>query len=56
MHLSHEKMWIYGSLALTAVFFAVLMMLPSLTTFDNIGTPTSAGHKTVAPEPGHAGH
>jgi caa(3)-type oxidase subunit IV len=39
MHLSHEKKWIYGLLILTAVFFAVLMLVPFLTVNDGIGTP-----------------
>ena len=38
MHLSHEKKWIYGALALTVVFFIVLMLLPGLSTADSIGT------------------
>ena len=42
MHLSHEKKWIYGALALTVVFFIVLMFLPLLTVSDTIGTPISA--------------
>jgi cytochrome c oxidase subunit 4 len=58
MHLSHEKRWVYGSLALTAVFFVVLMLLPIFTTMDTIATPTGAAHHAVAPEPeaGHEGH
>src|SRR4249920_1517085 len=40
MHLSHEKKWIYGSLILTVLFFAVLMTIPILTTNNNIGTPS----------------
>jgi cytochrome c oxidase subunit 4 len=55
MHLAHEKWWIYGSLLLTAVFFAVLMLLPTFAGLDTIGTAT-----TVAPASGaageHAGH
>jgi cytochrome c oxidase subunit 4 len=38
MHLNHEKKWIYGALILTAVFFVVLMLLPSLSMADGIGT------------------
>ena len=49
MHLSHEKKWIYGSLILTVLFFAVLMSVPLLTTNDHIGTPI---HHAV---PAHAG-
>ena len=39
MHLSHEKKWIYGSLVLTVVFFAVLLAIPILTLADTFGTP-----------------
>ena len=39
MHLSDEKRWIYGALALTALFFIVLMILPNLSVADTIGTP-----------------
>ena len=39
MHLSHERKWIYGALILTVIGFAVLMLVPSLTVNDNIGTP-----------------
>jgi cytochrome c oxidase subunit 4 len=53
MHLSHEKKWIYASLILTVVFFAVLMMLPILSTADHIGTPI---HPPAAAEAGHEGH
>jgi caa(3)-type oxidase subunit IV len=42
MHLSHERRWIYGSLILTVLFFAVLMTVPLFTTLDNIGTPIKA--------------
>jgi cytochrome c oxidase subunit IV len=47
MHLNHEQRWIYGALALTVLFFIVLMCLPLFTTLDNIGTAvqaTSAEH------------
>jgi caa(3)-type oxidase subunit IV len=37
MHLSDEKRWIYGALLLTAVFFLVLMTVPSFTNMDSIG-------------------
>ena len=50
MHLSNEKRWIYGALLLTLVFFAVLMLIPSATTMDNIGTPVHA------PAAEHASH
>jgi len=39
MHLSYERKWIYGSLILTALGFAILMLVPSLTINDSIGTP-----------------
>src|SRR5216683_6645377 len=39
MHLSHEKKWIYGALILTVIGFAILMLVPSLTINDGIGTP-----------------
>ena len=53
MHLSHEKMWVYGSLVLTVIFFAVLMMLPMLTTADHIGTPIHAPSAVGGAEAGH---
>jgi len=52
MHLSHEKKWIYGSLILTVIGFAILMLVPSLTMNDNIGTPIHV----EAPAAEHAGH
>ncbi len=52
MHLSHEKKWIYGSLILTVIGFAILMLVPSLTIGDNIGTPIHV----EAPAPEHTGH
>jgi len=54
MHLSHEKKWIYASLILTVVFFAVLMLLPALSIADHIGTPIDA--PSPAAEAGHEGH
>jgi cytochrome c oxidase subunit IV len=39
MHLSHERIWIYGALVLTVICFFVLMLVPMLTTRDTIGTP-----------------
>ena len=39
MHLSHERMWIYGALVLTVLGFLVLMTVPMFTTKDSIGTP-----------------
>src|SRR3982751_4724259 len=52
MHLSHEKKWIYGSLILTIIGFAILMLVPSLTMNDNIGTPIHV----EAPAAAHTGH
>src|SRR3982751_3200997 len=52
MHLSHEKKWIYGSLILTVIGFAILMLVPSLTMNDNIGTPIHV----EAPAAAHTGH
>ena len=52
MHLSHEKKWIYGSLILTVIGFAVLMLVPSLTMNDNIGTPIHVERPAAA----HGGH
>ena len=52
MHLSHEKKWIYGSLILTVIGFAILMLVPSLTLGDSIGTPIHV----EAPAPEHTGH
>ena len=52
MHLSHEKKWIYGSLILTVIGFAILMLVPSLTLNDTIGTPIHV----AAPAAAHTGH
>ena len=52
MHLSHEKKWVYGALILTVIGFAVLMLVPSLTLNDTIGTPIHV----EAPSPAHTGH
>src|SRR5881409_2568135 len=51
MHLSHEKKWVYGSLILTIIGFAILMLVPSLTMNDHIGTPIHV----EAPAAEHAG-
>src|SRR6185503_14446981 len=51
MHLSHERKWIYGALILTVIGFAVLMLLPSLTMNDHIGTPIHV----EAPAAAHTG-
>ena len=52
MHLSHEKKWVYGALILTVIGFAVLMLVPSLTLGDTIGTPIHV----EAPAAEHTGH
>ena len=52
MHLSHEKKWIYGALILTVIGFAILMLVPSLTVNDSIGTPIHV----AAPAAEHTGH
>ena len=52
MHLSHEKKWIYGSLILTVIGFAILMLVPGLTIGDSIGTPIHV----EAPAAAHPGH
>jgi caa(3)-type oxidase subunit IV len=54
MHLSNEKKWIYGSLILTAFFFAVLKAVPMFTVKDGIGTPIH--HEAPAGSAGHEGH
>jgi caa(3)-type oxidase subunit IV len=38
MHLTHEKKWVYGTLVLTVVFFAALLLLPVITSLDSIAT------------------
>jgi caa(3)-type oxidase subunit IV len=52
MHLSHEKKWIYGALALTVVGFIILMTVPMFTLMDTIGTPAAA----IGSAASHAGH
>src|SRR3954471_19599160 len=52
MHLSHERQWIYGALILTVIGFAILMLVPSLTMNDHIGTPIHV----EAPAAAHTGH
>ena len=47
MHLSHERWWVYGTLLLTVVFFAVLLLVPLLTSLDGLGT----GSPWLAAEP-----
>jgi hypothetical protein len=43
MHLSHEKRWVYGTLVLTVIFFAALLLLPVMTSLDTTaaGSPWS---------------
>ena len=52
MHLNHERKWIYGALILTVIGFAILMLVPSLTINDGIGTPI----RVEAPAGEHSGH
>src|SRR4051795_13371673 len=52
MHLSHERRWIYGALILTVLGFLVLMLVPSLTMNDHIGTPIHV----AAPSAEHTRH
>jgi caa(3)-type oxidase subunit IV len=52
MHLNHERKWIYGALILTVIGFAILMLVPSLTMNDHIGTPIHV----AAPAGEHASH
>jgi cytochrome c oxidase subunit 4 len=51
MHLSHEQKWIYGALVLTVIGFTILMLVPSLTLGDGIGTPI----QVAAPAAEHTG-
>ena len=46
MHLSHEKMWVYGTLVLTVVFFVVLLLLPVLTSLDTLATGSPWGPRS----------
>ncbi len=52
MHLSHERKWVYGALILTVIGFAILMLVPSLTINDTIGTPIHV----EAPAAQHTSH
>ena len=52
MHLTHERKWIYAALILTVIGFAILMLVPSLTINDSIGTPIHV----AAPAGEHVGH
>jgi cytochrome c oxidase subunit 4 len=38
MHLNHEKLWVYGTLVVTVIFFLVLLLVPVLTSLDALGT------------------
>ena len=51
MHLSHEKKWIYGALALTVAFFFVLIFIPLFTTMDSIGVRNAS--QTMQPAATH---
>jgi len=42
MHLSNEKKWIYGSMILTVVGFAVLIFIPLFTVMDTPGKHVQA--------------
>jgi len=53
MHLSHERMWIYGALVLTVLGFLILMTVPSFTTRDSIGTPIHVEAPAAAHAPAH---
>jgi cytochrome c oxidase subunit 4 len=55
MHLNHEKAWIYGSLVLTAVFFAAVLLLPVLAGSNTFGTH-AAPWAMPAAAADHAGH
>jgi cytochrome c oxidase subunit IV len=53
MHLSHERMWIYGALVLTVLGFLILMTVPMFTTSDTIGTPVHVEAPAAAHPPAH---
>jgi cytochrome c oxidase subunit 4 len=59
MHLIDERKLIYSVLALTVVFFAVLMSLPLLTEGNQVFTPATPGsdfHYVAPKQAGAAGH
>jgi caa(3)-type oxidase subunit IV len=56
MHLNNEKRWIYGSLLLTAFFFAAMITITTLTLADTIGTRTVHEVSTGAAHPGAVEH
>ena len=41
MHLISERKMLYGILVLCAIFFAALMLLPSVTTYEMVGSHVS---------------
>jgi cytochrome c oxidase subunit 4 len=53
MHLSHERMWIYGALVLTVIGFLILMTVPMFTNMDHIGTPVHVEAPAAAHPPAH---
>jgi caa(3)-type oxidase subunit IV len=53
MHLSAEKKWIYGALALTLIGFIILMTVPMFTVMDSIGTPIAVPTASHAEPPRH---
>jgi caa(3)-type oxidase subunit IV len=55
MHLSQEKKWIYGALALTVVGFIILLFVPLFTVLDGIGT-LSEPARAAAEQAAHGGH
>ena len=56
MHLSSENRWIYGSLILTAFFFLLLLLIPTLSGLDAIGTHETAITVPDTPAEGGAEH
>jgi caa(3)-type oxidase subunit IV len=53
MHLSHEKKWIYGALALTVIGFLILLSVPLFTVMDGIGTMSDTA-RSAAEQASHA--
>jgi cytochrome c oxidase subunit IV len=53
MHLSNERMLIYGALVLTIIGFLILMSVPSFTVMDAIGTPTHVEAPAAEHAPAH---
>ncbi len=52
MHLSNERRWIYGALALTVAFFIVLIFVPLFTVMNGIGTLSESARAAAE----HGGH